>query len=80
MKIATKCKHKGYLENDTVPHLSVEEVTKIHPFGHFLWGSNSRGKATRARQVLGWRPKGDTLESTLDEAIQVEARALALTI
>ena len=27
-------------------------------FAHFAFGSNSRAKATKARKLLGWNPKG----------------------
>ncbi|KAF8544786.1 nucleoside-diphosphate-sugar epimerase [Trichophaea hybrida] len=76
-EIAKRAKAKGYLKTDEVDDLSNEEVTKLHPFGHVLWGSNSKGKAERARK-LGWTPKEASLWDTLDETIEQEAKALGL--
>ncbi|CAZ79703.1 unnamed protein product [Tuber melanosporum] len=77
-KIAKKAKAKGYLKTDEVISLPNEEIIKQHPFGHILWGTNSRGWASRARKVLGWEPKGAPLDETLDDAIELEAKALGL--
>ncbi|PWW79851.1 NAD(P)-binding protein [Tuber magnatum] len=77
-KIAKKAKTKGYLKTDEVISLPTEEVIKHHPFGHILWGTNSRGWASRARNILGWEPKGAPLDETLDDVIESEAKALGL--
>lgn len=77
-KIAAKAKAKGYLKADNVVSLSNDEIAKIHPFGSILWGSNSRGTASRARKVLGWKPVGPSLEDTLDDLIDSEAKDLGL--
>lgn len=79
-KIATKAKSKGYILTDNVVSLSIEEVAAIAPFGPILWGTNSRGRATRARKALGWKPKGVPLEETLDDVIELEARVLGLRL
>jgi nucleoside-diphosphate-sugar epimerase len=76
--IAEKAKAKGLIKTDEVDDLSVEEVTKIRPFGPIIWGTNSRGKAQRARERLGWNPVGPPVEETLDHTIEVEAKALGL--
>jgi nucleoside-diphosphate-sugar epimerase len=77
-KIAEKAKVKGYLKTNDVVSLSVDDIKEIHPFGAVLWGTNSRGKASRARKVLGWAPKGAPLEETLDALIDSEAKLLGL--
>lgn len=46
----------------------------MRPFGAVLWGTNSRGTASRARKVLGWKPTGASLEDTLDDLIDLEAK------
>jgi len=76
--LARKAKARGYLKTDTVDHLSGEEIEKIKPFGGILWGSNSIGKAERARKVLGWTPTEQSLESILDDVIEMEAKGLGL--
>lgn len=77
-EIAKRAKALGYLSTDQVDDLSVDKVLELHPFGHILWGSNSKGKAERARNRLGWVPKEPALEDTLDAAIEKEAKAMGL--
>jgi nucleoside-diphosphate-sugar epimerase len=77
-KIAAKAKAKGYLKTDNVASLSNEEIAKINPFGAILWGSNSRGTASRAGKFLGWKPVGPSLDDTLDDLIDSEAKSLGL--
>ena len=76
-KIAKIAKEKGYLKTDEVEKLSVDEVVKLHPFGAVLWGTNSSGKTERARK-LGWMPKCESLEETLEDVIEEEAKKLGL--
>jgi nucleoside-diphosphate-sugar epimerase len=76
--IAKKAHAKGLIKTDEVDDLSNEEVAKILAFGPIIWGTNSRGKAQRARERLGWNPVEPSLEETLDHAIEVEAKALGL--
>lgn len=71
-------KTKGYIKSDAVVSLSIEEVTKIHPFGPVLWGSNSRSVASRARKELGWNPVAPSLDETLDAVIDAEVKILGL--
>ena len=73
--IATK---KGFIDSDEIPILSTEELTEIHPHCPYIWGSNSRGKALRARKLLGWNPRGKSLKETLPDIVETEARALGL--
>lgn len=76
--ITKRAAAKGYIKSDEVDELEPEEVKKLHPFGHVLWGSNSKGKAERARKKLGWTPTGESLVETLDEVIEQEAKRLQL--
>jgi hypothetical protein len=77
-KIAAKAQAKGYLKTDNVASLSNEEIAKINRVGAILWGSNSRGTASRARKFLGWKPVGPPLDDTLDDLIDSEAKSLGL--
>jgi nucleoside-diphosphate-sugar epimerase len=40
------------------------------------WGFNSRGKAERAKKVVGWEPKAPSIESTVDEILKDEKNRL----
>jgi len=73
--LGKKLKAKGLAKTEEVESLSPEEIVKFSPFGAVLWGTNSSGKADRARK-LGWVPKGESLVDTLDAVIESEARSL----
>jgi hypothetical protein len=36
------------------------------------WGFNSRGKAERAKNVVGWQPKAPSIEDTVEEILKDE--------
>jgi nucleoside-diphosphate-sugar epimerase len=36
------------------------------------WGFNSRGKAERAKKVVGWEPKAPSIEDCVDEILKDE--------
>ncbi|KAL7274861.1 hypothetical protein RUND412_002223 [Rhizina undulata] len=76
--IAKKAKEKGLLKSDAIASLNNEEIEKIHQYGPLFWGTNSRGKACRAKRDLGWSPKEKSLVDTLDEVISLEAKKLGL--
>lgn len=77
--LATIAKKKGLIDSDETPSLSAYELTELHPYAIFAWGSNSRGKAIRARELLGWKPKGKSLKEELPSIVDGEARELGLT-
>ena len=71
---------KGYLKTSDLEHHTKEELEKQmpeNPYGPLLWGSNSRGKADRLRQ-LGWSPKHDSLFDSLSSLYDREAKALGV--
>jgi hypothetical protein len=71
-------KEKGLIESDETSVLSEDELTKLHPFAVYIWCTNSRGKAIRARKLLGWNPHGKSLKEDLPDIVESEARALGL--
>jgi nucleoside-diphosphate-sugar epimerase len=40
------------------------------------WGFNSRGKAERAKKVVGWEPKAPSIEECVDEILKDEKSRL----
>jgi nucleoside-diphosphate-sugar epimerase len=40
------------------------------------WGFNSRGKAERAKKVVGWEPKAPSIEDTVDEILKDEKKRM----
>ncbi|KAH0609178.1 uncharacterized protein H6S33_001406 [Morchella sextelata] len=73
--IANICKEKGLIQDNTVESLTPEDVKKFAPTGHLEWGSNSRCKAERAKQ-LGWEPKQKGLFDCLPQEVDMAAKAL----
>jgi len=67
---------KGLLSSPETPSLSNAEVDELIPYGHLVWGTNSRGKAIRGRKLLGWAPHGTLLMDELPAIVMGEAKAL----
>jgi nucleoside-diphosphate-sugar epimerase len=56
--------------------LGKDEAVKQAGFEAVSWGFNSRGKAERAKKVVGWEPKAPSIESTVDEILKDEKNRL----
>lgn len=69
---------KGFIKDDSLVSYSAEELSKHNPYGPLMWGANSRSRAIRARKLLGWEPKAASLKDTVDEVVDMEAKALGL--
>ena len=71
--------HKqGFIPSDDVVAMSGDEVNQIMSNGAILWGANLRGRALRARKLLGWSPRGKAMADETPEAVDAEAKALGL--
>jgi len=67
-------KAKGYLETAAVNAMSTDEAIEAAGFEALSWGLNSKGKAERARKLLGWKPNGRSLEDEIPYIVDSEAR------
>jgi len=76
--VATVAHRKGLIPTDEVISLNAEGIAQLHPFGAVIWGANSRSKAIRAKKLLGWSPKEESIEENIPEAVDGEAKALGL--
>lgn len=76
-RIAQICKAKGLIKTDEVESLTPEEVREFAPTGPLELGANSRGKALRARK-LGWKAQHPGLMESLDQEVDMAAKALGL--
>lgn len=76
--IADEAKKGGLIESSEVKSISPEEASKRTPFGQALWGANSRARAKRGREVLGWKPQGKSLKDEIGATLEVEAKRLDL--
>lgn len=53
--------------------LSVDEIKKLEGAGPVLWGSNSRGFATRFK-ALGWKPYREPIAEWVPECVEFEIK------
>lgn len=70
--IAKEAHKQNYLESAECVSLPSPEVEKLCKAGSWLWGANSRGVASRARQELGWQPKEKPLLDFISSAVEHE--------
>ncbi|KAI8936749.1 hypothetical protein NX059_007136 [Plenodomus lindquistii] len=56
--------------------LDKDKAVEVAGFEAVSWGFNSRGKAERANKLVGWTPKGASIEDTVEEILRDEAGRL----
>jgi nucleoside-diphosphate-sugar epimerase len=56
--------------------LGKDEALEVAGFEAVSWGLNSRGKAERAREVLGWKPGQRSIEDSVEEILEDEKKRL----
>lgn len=78
-KIADIAFKNKLINHEGIDNVSKEEADQMRPFGSYLWGTNSRCKAIRAKKLLGWTPKQKSLFDLLPEIIDDEAKLLGRT-
>ncbi|KAL8696893.1 MAG: hypothetical protein Q9201_007425 [Fulgogasparrea decipioides] len=71
--VATTAHKQGFIASDEVKVLPNNEIDEMCPFGTGLWGANSRCRAIRARKLLGWAPKGKSIEEETPDTVAFEA-------
>lgn len=76
--IAQVAEAQGISKGMSLDSLTVEEADSVWEYGSFLWGTNSRSKAVRARDVLGWEPTEVGIIETIPDVVQAESAALGL--
>ena len=91
-KVGAYARDKGYIESDEMVSLSPEGVVEflekgkapwewnIAGRGFFTWGLNSRGSAIRARKVLGWEPKSESIDDEIPRCVEAEAKRLGIKV
>lgn len=73
--VAEEAKRQGHVEDAQVKSLSAEEIDSHLDFGSLFYGTDSRCKAIRAREVLGWQPREASIEDEVARAVRDEAQA-----
>ena len=67
-RMANDAVQKGYIKKVEKKAMSADEALQEAGFEAVSWGLNSRGRARRAREVLGWMPNHRSIE---DEAATI---------
>lgn len=73
-RVAKEGKEKGLWESEEVEVLEPPVANALRKGSAFGLGTNSRSRARRARELLGWAPKGPGLLETVGEALEVERK------
>ncbi|KAI0839925.1 NAD(P)-binding protein [Hypoxylon sp. FL0890] len=74
-QVAAAAAEQGLIPNDEVDEVNGDEANVLLPHGTILFGTNARSKARRAQKILGWSPKGPSLEDTIPDTVAIEAQA-----
>lgn len=64
--------NKGLKEQSLAKEKALEQAG----FEAVSWGLNSRGKAERARKLLGWKPSRPSIEECIEEILKDEKERL----
>ncbi|KAK3063982.1 hypothetical protein LTS18_011196 [Coniosporium uncinatum] len=76
--VAKECKKQGFIKTDECESVSKDEADQIAPHGAAKWGMNSRCRAVRGYQLLGWSPESKTVAEELPDIVKSEAERLGL--
>ncbi|KAL9059683.1 MAG: hypothetical protein Q9206_001363 [Seirophora lacunosa] len=71
--VASAAHKQGFIPSPEVKVLPDDEIEGMCKAGTLLWGANSRCRAVRARKLLGWSPKGISLERDIPDTVASEA-------
>ena len=76
-KIVAEAHSLGLIESaEAIDTITAAEADKLMPHGSVLWATNAVCEAARAREQLGWRPSGPTLQETIRDVVELEANRL----
>ncbi|RJE21099.1 hypothetical protein PHISCL_06563 [Aspergillus sclerotialis] len=78
--IANAAHSHGLVDSSLVTEISHDEADKLSPHAGILWGTNARQNSQRARELLGWTPKGRSLEEEIPHTVLAEATRLGLKL
>lgn len=74
--VAEAAAKKGYIKDASIVSISGDEADKLVPYASYMWGANSRSRASRARKLFGWEPTHPALKDEIEPTLEVEARRL----
>ncbi|KAA8650812.1 hypothetical protein EYZ11_006200 [Aspergillus tanneri] len=76
--VAEAVHNLGLADSTSVKELDHDEADRLSAHAGILWGTNAQQNSQRARQVLGWSPKGKSLEEEIPDTVRVEASRLGM--
>ena len=71
-QIANQAHRLGFIKEPKTQALSKDAALQHGGFEAVSWGLNSRGKAKRAKRVLGWTPTATSLEDEVPVLLKSE--------
>ncbi|KAI8206482.1 hypothetical protein K4K54_000031 [Colletotrichum sp. SAR 10_86] len=74
--VAQEAFEKGLIKTSELDVLDWDGTDKVDPAGPYKWGSNSRGLATRASKLLGWKPVQPKLMDLIGDIVELQAQGL----
>lgn len=77
--VAKDAHSKDLLPSAEVESVDAEQVQDFFPFGQYFVGTTSRGKAIRAKNLLGWKATQPSIYEDIPRVVDSEARSLGLT-
>ena len=72
-RLASFAFKQGFIKSPTVQNIDADTADKLTAHGAVLWGTNAQYKAARARELLGWKPQGPSLEEEIPKAVLEES-------
>jgi nucleoside-diphosphate-sugar epimerase len=77
--LALEAHRQRLIDNgNAIESITAEEANSMEAKLGSLIGYNSRGRASRAREMFGWKPTGPALKDTLAETVKSEALKLGM--
>ncbi|KAH0291210.1 NAD(P)-binding protein [Aureobasidium namibiae CBS 147.97] len=74
--VAESAKQQGLLKEVKSEQMDMETAKKTAGFEAISWGWNSRGKARRFKEVLGWKPQERSIEDEVPTIVKNEHQRL----
>ena len=75
--IAKSAASLGYISNTEEYAVGKDEALRLAGFEAVSWGLNSRGKAERANEYLGWKSIRPSIEDCIKEILEDERERLS---
>ncbi|KAJ5979626.1 hypothetical protein N7481_006924 [Penicillium waksmanii] len=74
-KVASFAHSKGFIKSAHVEAIDAGTADRLTAHGAVLWGTNAQTSGCRARQLVGWKPEGPSLDEEIPRAILAEVAA-----